>query len=64
MTWKVKLWKFKQIWGAVWEYLNQPLFAPNKPMIWKLSHFWYSYKIQLLEKCLNKDKPSESHYTQ
>ncbi|HAC62151.1 MAG TPA: hypothetical protein DCF68_01110 [Cyanothece sp. UBA12306] len=64
MTWKVKLWKVKQIGSAVGQYLNQPLFDTKKPMVWKLSSFWYLYKIQLLEKCFNQDKPSERHYTQ
>ena len=64
MTPKMNLWKFKHTGIAIWTYLNQPLFDPNQPMIWEMKHFWYLYKIQLLENCFRKDITSETHYTQ
>ncbi|MEA5534314.1 hypothetical protein [Crocosphaera sp. XPORK-15E] len=60
----MNLWKFRHIGGAIWLYLNQPLFNANSPTIWEVNRFWYLYKIQLLENCLHKDSTSQSHYTQ
>jgi hypothetical protein len=64
MTWNVKVWKLKQVSGAIWQYLNQPLFDAKQPMVWQLSRFWYAYKIQMLEKCLKTNGTSQRHYTQ
>ncbi len=60
----INLWRFKQIGIAIWTYLNQPLFDPQKPMVWEMKRFWYLYKIQLLENCFLKDGTSQTHYTQ
>ena len=60
----MNLWRFKQMGIAIWTYLNQPLCDPNKPMVWEMRRFWYSYKIQLLEKCVLKDGTSQTNYTQ
>ncbi len=64
MKLSINLWRCKHIGIAIWTYLNQPLFDSQKPMVWEIKHFWYLYKIQLLENCLKKDSTSESHYTQ
>jgi hypothetical protein len=58
------LWKSKQIWYAIWQYLNQPLFNPWCQSVWEPKRFWYLYKIQFLETCWRKDSSSESRYTQ
>ncbi len=64
MTWKVRVWNCQQIAMATWKYLNQPLFDSNKPMVGKISRFWYCYKISMLEKCLKINTISQRHYTQ
>jgi len=58
-------WKMKFVFGAIWQYLNQPIFGEFKAeSIWQVQRFWYLYQIQLLENCLKRDINSESHYTQ
>ncbi|MEG3438129.1 hypothetical protein V0288_13455 [Pannus brasiliensis CCIBt3594] len=56
--------KIKPVCHPIWQYLNQPLFDPLCPAVWKPRRFLYYYRIQLLEKCLRKDIGSQSHYTQ
>lgn len=58
------MWKIRHFCFAIWLYLNQPLEGNETQSIWQVSRFWYLYKIQFLETCLNKDINSESHYTQ
>lgn len=53
-------WKFRQVGGAVWQYLNQPLFSEPQIAVWKPRRFWYSYKIEHLEQCWRKST-SQSH---
>ncbi len=57
-------WKVRLMWHPCWRYLNQPVFEKGKESVWRPSRFWYFYRIQLLESCLQKDIGSESHYTQ
>lgn len=54
------LWKCRQIGGAVWYYLNQPLYSEPRIAVWKPNRFWYFYKIDLLEKCWRIRSASES----
>ncbi|AFY78296.1 MAG: hypothetical protein IGR93_09690 [Hydrococcus sp. C42_A2020_068] len=56
--------RIQMIFGATWQYLNQPLGDEYPKSIWNISHFWHLYQIQLLETCWYKDITSESHYTQ
>ncbi len=64
MTPNMNLWSVKHIGLAAWTYLNQPLFDVEKPIVWEMKHFWYLYKIQLLENCFQKQISSQTHYTQ
>lgn len=54
--------KIRQITQPIWEYLNQPIFDPQS--VWKPNRFWYVYKIHLLERCWQKESPSQNHYSQ
>nr|WP_013322926.1 hypothetical protein [Gloeothece verrucosa]ADN14821.1 conserved hypothetical protein [Gloeothece verrucosa PCC 7822] len=58
------MWKIRHFCFAFWLYLNQPLEGSESQSVWHMSRFWYLYKIQFLETCLEKDINSESHYTQ
>lgn len=57
------IWKMKQTWHPVWQYLNQPIFTASSQSVWNVDQFWYLYKIQLLENCWKKEIPSQTHYT-
>ncbi len=35
----------------LWAYLNQPLFDPYQPFVWRPKAFIRYYKVQQLEKC-------------
>jgi hypothetical protein len=44
----------------VWRFLNQPLFDKQQPAILNPRRFWYAYRIQHLENCLNRTyRPEE-----
>ncbi|MGK7953546.1 MAG: hypothetical protein AB4368_33400 [Xenococcaceae cyanobacterium] len=45
--------KFLLFFTALWQYLNQPLFADRS--IWDLKFFLYLYKVNLLHKCWEKE---------
>jgi hypothetical protein len=53
-------WKIRQVGGAIWHYLNQPLWPSEPAAIWEPSRFWYVYQIQLLEICWQISN-TESH---
>ena len=53
-------WKIRQVGGAIWHYLNQPLWPSEPAAIWEPSRFWYVYQIQLLELCWQISN-TESH---
>jgi hypothetical protein len=42
-----------------WQYLNQPIF--ERKSVWNLDLFWHLYKIQLLNKCWEKECYQKSH---
>lgn len=56
--------KLQVIFGATWQYLNQPLCDASSESVWEIKRFWYLYQINLLENCWIKEISSESHYTQ
>lgn len=39
-------------WLPLWKYLNQPISAN---LVLNPVHFWYLYRIEHLERCLNKE---------
>jgi hypothetical protein len=43
-------------WLPLWKYLNQPI---SLKMVLNPVHFWYLYRIEYLERCLNKDREYE-----
>jgi len=44
-------------WLPLWKYLNQPISAK---LVLNPVHFWYLYRIEHLERCLNKEH--EDHH--
>jgi hypothetical protein len=54
--------KIQQICHPAWQYLNQPIGEPLNQSIWNPKQFLYLYKIQLLEKCWQKDSHSQTHF--
>ena len=38
----------------IWEFLNQPIFSSTNKLILNPRLFAYLYRIQLLERCLDK----------
>ncbi len=46
----------------VWMFLNQRLFDASSPMIWSPKQFWFVYRIQYLERCLEKMAESKKNY--
>lgn len=38
-----------------WQYLNQPLFSPDTKLELNPRRFAHSWRIGLLERCLNKE---------
>ncbi|MDH6060508.1 hypothetical protein NWP17_08665 [Chrysosporum bergii ANA360D] len=45
----------KKIKFPLWEYLNQPLFSRNSQLELNPRRFAHSWRIRLLERCLNKE---------
>ncbi|MBD2139021.1 hypothetical protein H6F32_15905 [Anabaena sp. FACHB-1237] len=39
----------------LWQYLNQPLFSNDTKIIWNPQRFAIIWRIQLLERCWNKE---------
>jgi hypothetical protein len=35
-----------------WDYLKQPLFDPNHPLLLNPMRFWLRYQLEFLERCL------------
>ncbi len=54
--------RIRQVTQPVWEYVNQPIF--DRQSVWKPGQFWYVYKINLLERCWQKESTSQSHFSQ
>jgi hypothetical protein len=54
--------KIRLIVRPLLRYLNQPIL--NNQSVWQFSRFWYLYKIQFLESCLQKEMTSETHHSQ
>lgn len=50
----------KQICHPLWQYLKQPIFDTQAQSVWNIHRFWYLYKIQLLQKCWEKECDTES----
>ncbi|HEY9851618.1 MAG TPA: hypothetical protein V6D28_19260 [Leptolyngbyaceae cyanobacterium] len=50
-----------QIKFPIWQYLNQPLFSSTTKLVLNPSRFWFLYRVQLLERCLNKAYSSEDY---
>jgi len=53
--------KIRQITLPMWEYVNQPIF--DRHSVWKPNRFWYVYKINLLERCWQKESASQNHFS-
>ncbi|AFZ35334.1 hypothetical protein Sta7437_1776 [Stanieria cyanosphaera PCC 7437] len=51
--------KIKLLINPFWYYLNQHLF--DHQSVWNMNLFWHLYKIQLLNKCWNKESSQQSH---
>ncbi|EKF01619.1 hypothetical protein FDUTEX481_07776 [Tolypothrix sp. PCC 7601] len=47
--------KFNKIKFPLWHYLNQPLFCNHTKLIWNPYIFAAIWRIQLLERCWNKE---------
>ena len=39
----------------LWQFLNQPLFSTNKQLILNPRRFSYFYRLEHLERCLNRE---------
>lgn len=39
----------------LWQYLNQPLFAPNVKTMFNPHRFWHLRRVQFLERCWRND---------
>ncbi len=53
--------KHTKIKFPLWQYLNQPLFNPDSKLIWNPYRFASIWRIQLLEKCWQKEYNTEGH---
>lgn len=46
----------------LWHYLNQPLFDSEGKTAFKPRRFLYLYRVQMLERCLDKHYEPEHHH--
>ena len=46
----------------LWQFLNQPLFSSTTKAVLNPRRFWYVYKIELLERCWDREYDSKGHY--
>ncbi len=44
-----------------WQFLNQPVFRSSYTPVLSPRRFWYLYRIELLERCLEQDCESSGH---
>lgn len=45
----------------VWQFLKQPLFETHYYPVLNPKRFWYLYKINFLERCLDREFESNTH---
>jgi hypothetical protein len=46
----------------LWPYLNQPVFSRSRKPTLNPWRFWYTYRIQYLERCWLKEYRPEERY--
>jgi hypothetical protein len=38
----------------LWQFLNQPVFNPQSPLVLNPARFWQRYQLEHLERCWNR----------
>jgi hypothetical protein len=45
----------------IWQYLRQPVFDVNRQIEINPRRFWYSYTVEMLNRCLEIEYSSDLH---
>ncbi len=53
--------KISHFWITVWDYLKQPLFDTDKPLVLNPFKFQQYENVQFLERCWELDNPLKKH---
>lgn len=54
--------KPKKLNFPLWDYLNQPLFDAQRPIILNPQQFWRFHQVQYLERCWSRRFRPEEHF--
>jgi hypothetical protein len=46
----------------LWQFLNQPLFDAQNPVVLHPQRFWHLYKVRHLESCWSRAYRPEEHF--